>query len=224
MGTLALVGSGEYLPGMEDVDRFLLSRLAGPARVVCLPTAAGTEGAERIQYWIDLGVAHFQKLGVDWAEGLPVVDHASACDVTFARRIDEANFVYLSGGKPPYLYQSLAGTPVWDAITGVLERGGVVVGCSAGAMIFGERLLSGPGRMEATNGFGYLHKAYVIPHYDELPAVVVQGAALLLRSWTMVGVDGYTALVAGPTGLSVHGKGRVEIRLNGEKKVMREKL
>ena len=190
--------------------------------MVCLPTAAGTEGAERIRYWIDLGVAHFSKLGVEWAEGLPVVDHASANNEAFAKRIAEANFVYLSGGKPPYLYQSLAGTPVWEAILGVLERGGVVAGCSAGAMIFGERLLSGPGRMEAANGFGYLHKAYVIPHFDELPAVMVQGAALLLRAWTMVGIDGYTALVAGPDGLSVRGRGRVEIRSNGGKRVVRE--
>ena len=45
---LALVGSGEYLPPMDPVDRILLSRLPGPPRVVCLPTAAGTEGAERI--------------------------------------------------------------------------------------------------------------------------------------------------------------------------------
>ena len=50
-GTLALVGSGEYLPPMESVDRCLLSRLTGPARVACLPTAAGREGAERIEYW-----------------------------------------------------------------------------------------------------------------------------------------------------------------------------
>ena len=33
---LALVGSGEYLPPMEPVDRFLLSRLEDPLRVVCL--------------------------------------------------------------------------------------------------------------------------------------------------------------------------------------------
>ena len=60
---LALVGSGEYLPPIEAVDRALLERLDGPARVVCLPTAAGTEGAERIRYWSELGVRHFARLG-----------------------------------------------------------------------------------------------------------------------------------------------------------------
>ena len=45
---LALVGSGEYLPRMEPVDRRLLASLPDAPRVVCLPTAAGTEGSKRI--------------------------------------------------------------------------------------------------------------------------------------------------------------------------------
>lgn len=36
--TLALVGAGEYLPGVNTIDHFLLSRLPHP-HVVCLPTA-----------------------------------------------------------------------------------------------------------------------------------------------------------------------------------------
>ncbi len=135
-GTLALVGSGEYLPLMEPVDRLLLARLAGEARVVCLPTAAGTEGAERIRYWSDLGVAHFAGLGAR-AEAVGVIDRESAHDASCVARIESANFVYLSGGKPQYLYDTLVGSPTWAAIMRVLEGGGVVAGCSAGAMICG---------------------------------------------------------------------------------------
>jgi len=40
---LALVGSGEYLPTMEPVDRQLIARLDAAPSVVCLPTAAGQE-------------------------------------------------------------------------------------------------------------------------------------------------------------------------------------
>ncbi len=45
-GLIALVGAGEYLPVMEDIDRYLLDsvKVDGRApRVVCLPTAAGQE-------------------------------------------------------------------------------------------------------------------------------------------------------------------------------------
>ena len=72
-GTLALVGSGEYLPPMEPVDRQLLQTVPANPRVVCLPTAAGTEGPERIAYWSDLGVNHFRRLGAD-ALAVPVID------------------------------------------------------------------------------------------------------------------------------------------------------
>ena len=74
---LALVGSGEYLPPIAPLDRALINRLAAPVRVVCLPTAAGTEGPERIAYWSRLGVKHFSGLGVQ-VQALPVIDRASA--------------------------------------------------------------------------------------------------------------------------------------------------
>lgn len=44
-GALALVGSGEYLPQMDQIDRFLLDTIGGAAgaKVVLLPTASGLE-------------------------------------------------------------------------------------------------------------------------------------------------------------------------------------
>ena len=109
---LALVGSGEYLPAMEPVDRELVNRLKDPPRVVCLPTAAGDEGPERIAYWSNLGVEHFTRLEAK-VETVPVIDWASANDVFFAQRISGANFVYLSGGKPTYLFKTLQGSLAW---------------------------------------------------------------------------------------------------------------
>ena len=41
-GLITLVGAGEYLPVMEDVDRYLLDTVnVKTPHVVCLPTAAG---------------------------------------------------------------------------------------------------------------------------------------------------------------------------------------
>ena len=85
-GTLALVGSGEYLQLIEPLDRFLLAQLNTEPRVVGLPTAAGTEGGERIGYWSRLGEEHFRRLGAQ-AEALPVIDRASAEDEALAQRI-----------------------------------------------------------------------------------------------------------------------------------------
>jgi cyanophycinase len=212
-GTLALVGSGEYLPPMEPVDRYLLSCLPGPADVICLPTAAGTEGEERIAYWSNLGTAHFTRLGVQHVESLPVIDRPSAENDAFAGRIRAANFVYLSGGKPDYLLNTLSGTPVWQAITGVLERGGVVAGCSAGAMIMGGRTATGffTGTQKA---FGFLEDAFVMPHFDEMPGWIARLVPALVKHMTLVGVEGNTALVC--TGQGAHVVGRSGVTVDGD--------
>ncbi len=167
---LALVGSGEYLPPIEPLDRELIGRLHGPARVVCLPTAAGTEGPERIAYWSRLGVDHFARLGAA-AAAVPVIDRASADDPDLAAAIAGANFVYLSGGKPDYLYQTLAGSLAWEAIRSVLADGGLLAGCSAGAMILGEKFFGFPGWK---SGFNFLPGATIIPHYDEIPQAMIR--------------------------------------------------
>lgn len=191
----ALVGSGEYLPPIEPVDQELIQRLGKPARVVCLPTAAGTEGAERINYWSRLGVDHFKQLGAQ-VEAVSVIDRNSANDRALAARIEQANFVYLSGGKPQYLYQTLVGSLAWQAIQSVLAGGGLLAGCSAGAMILGEKYYGFPGLKE---GFNVLPGALVIPHFDEISENLIGPIRLLTgKTLTILGIEGNTALVVNP--------------------------
>ncbi len=216
-GTLALVGSGEYLPPIEALDRALLGCLTEAARVVCLPTAAGTEGEERVRYWCDLGVAHFTRLGVERVEALAVTDRASAADEALAERVRQANFVYLSGGKPHYLYMSLEGTPVFQAIEAVLNNDGVVAGCSAGAMIFGQDIPGSPFPWSWQPGFGYLPGSIILPHFDELPKAILAGFMPFTAKLTIIGVEGNTALVCTQAGCSVAGSGGVTLIRGNER-------
>ncbi len=209
-GTLALTGSGEYLQGMEPLDRYLFGLITPPVKVVCLPTGAGTEGADRIEYWAELGETHFRRLGVE-VQSLGVIDRSTAMDENMAARINDANFVYLSGGKPWYLYATLVDSPVWQAITGVLQRGGVVAGCSAGAMIFGKGIprkgMFGP----RSAGFGFLPSSMILPHYDEVPKALRRTFRLIAGSLDVVGIEGYTGLICRSDGCQVVGKGKVEV-------------
>jgi len=205
---LALVGSGEYLPPMEAVDRFLFEQLNTDVCVVCLPTAAGTEGAERINYWSELSVTHFLKLGAR-VESLPVIDPPSANDPEFAEKILQANFIYLSGGKPDYLYRTLNGSLVWAAIMEVYKKGGVLAGCSAGAMIMGERF---PGFLGMKPAFGLLPGVVTMPHFDEIPKGMINSLRMLVRGeQTLLGIEGNTALVGGEDGFQVVGSGGVVV-------------
>ena len=154
---------------MEAVDTYLLSRIAGEPRVVCLPTAAGREAPERIAYWSNLGIKHLSRLGVA-CESVEVVDRSTAQSKPLALQIAEANFVYPSGGDAVYLYRTLLGTETWTAIEQVLEKGGVVAGCSAGAMIWGERIPSAkPPPWAWESGFNSIPGSAIIPHFDEVP-------------------------------------------------------
>lgn len=205
---LALVGSGEYLPPIASLDRELIRRLAAPARVVCLPTAAGTEGHARIAYWSRLGVEHFSSLGVQ-VETLPVIDRASANDPALAAAVGAANFVYLSGGRPDFLHRALERSLVWQAIRAVLERGGLLAGCSAGAMILGEKFFGFPGWR---TGFALLPGATIVPHFDEIPDRMMGPIRRIAgKRLTILGIEGNTALVQTAVGYEVLGSGGVTV-------------
>src|SRR5438132_1525428 len=129
-GLIALVGSGEFLPVMDGVDRDLLE--GRPPRAVFLPTAAAEEGQERVRYWVELGTAHFRRLGVEPVP-LTVLDRAGAEDASLAAAVAGAGLVYLSGGNPGYLAATLRGSAVWRAIVDSWQAGTALAGCSAGA-------------------------------------------------------------------------------------------
>lgn len=189
---IALVGSGEYLAPMAEVDRQLLALIDDAPTVVCLPTAAGREGNAKIDDWMQRGVQHFSDLGAD-AHGARVWDRDSANDRDLADLVSTADLVYLSGGNPGYLYDTLESTPVWSAILDVTDRGGLLVGCSAGAMIQGDQFMGG---VRPRTGFGLWPGVHVVPHFDEIPrAVVATMRRVVGRQRTVVGVNANTALV-----------------------------
>ncbi len=189
---LAIIGSGEYLEPMTAVDRELLDLFDTPANVVCLPTAAGREGDAMVDDWMHRGVDHFNRLGAH-AEPIRVWDRATADDPVLAERIAAADLVYLSGGKPSYLYDTLVDTRAWQAISDVIDRGGLLAGCSAGAMIQGELFAGVP---RSHGGFALWPGCHILPHFDEIPPPVVSAIRVAIgRDRTLIGVDGDTALL-----------------------------
>jgi cyanophycinase len=112
-GPIALVGSGEYLPVLEPLERRLLE--GRPPRFVQLATAAAPEGQASLARWHELGRSAAERLGVQQVV-VPVVDRVSADDEELAALVDGAGLVYLSGGNPPFLAATLRGSAVWRAI------------------------------------------------------------------------------------------------------------
>lgn len=212
-GTLALIGSGEYLPKIETVDQQLLERLQQTPRVVVLPTAAATEGQVVIQRWADMGVAHFQRLGAT-VEPVMLLTRADADRREIVTQIERANFVYFSGGKPRYLLESLQGSRAWEAIKHILTSGGVVAGCSAGAMVMGQEFFDFPQVWHARPALGVVPDLAVIPHFDEVPSFFADNAIRAAGKLIIAGIEGSTALVGSSSGWMVIGSGGVTIFAN----------
>ena len=214
--TLALVGAGEFLPSMRAVDEQLLT-VSGGRRVAILPTASAPDGPEVFERWAAMGEAHFRALGAQ-VEVVAARTRADCLDPDIVRQIASVDLVYFSGGKPDYLLAALTQTPAWEAVLALLQRGGVVAGCSAGAMILGAfipafRLRQLPGRDALwMPGFGLVPQAIVIPHFNEIPRSIVRAWLALRPSGTRAfGVDAGTALVGRPGAWRVLGEGSVTL-------------
>ncbi len=214
-GPIALVGSGEFTPAMEAVDRDLLAS-AGRARprVVVLATASAPDGEEVFEGWNQMGREHFGALGAD-VEALPVRERSDAENEVHAGAVLGADLVYLSGGKPDYLYETLAGTAVERALRAAWQHGSAVAGCSAGAMVLAEfRMTFALGGVPSgwRPGLGLVGGVGVAPHYDRFPEAMV--APLILRAppgCHVLGIDENTALVGGAHSWQVRGPGRVTV-------------
>lgn len=214
-GLITLVGAGEYLPVMEDVDHYLLDSLnVGTPHVVCLPTAAGEEGKESVNRWSRMGTDHFKKLGAE-VVALPIIDRASANDEQYVSQLENADLIYFSGGNPSYLYQTLHGSLAWTAMQKAWNSGAVYAGCSAGAMILAHRIPSFR-LFNTVDGFGMIPAQFILPHFDAVPVMfkplVSALKAQLKKGQSMLGIDENTAAIAQPGGeWKVMGQGRVHV-------------
>lgn len=220
-GLIALVGSGEYLPVMEDVDRYLLAHLnVSTPRVVCIPTAAGQEGDESVNRWSRMGLEHFRRLGAD-VQALRITDKASANDEQYEFLLENADLIYFSGGNPQYLFETMNGSRAWAAMQKAWKNGAVYAGCSAGAMILSKRIPSF--RLAGTlEGFGIVPAKFIVPHFDAIPGIwkplVLALKSQLKKGERMIGVDENTALVGQLGGeWKVMGKGKAHVFTNTER-------
>jgi len=226
IGALALVGSGEYLPVMQDLESALINSGISngkPNRFLQIPTAAGEESSERLEFWESRGAEQARRIGTV-QDFLPVFSREDAFNIEYISRVKDAALIYFSGGDPGYLANSLRGTPLWDEIKKNWLIGAALAGCSAGAMA-----LSGdvPNffRMkdEGIPGLNLIPHLRPIPHYNKFFGWIPDSAAKIVmkapEGTMIIGIDEDTALVAGlgagtslfQNNWQVYGEGSVHI-------------
>lgn len=197
-GRLALVGSGEYLPVMHEIEEWLLQ--GRPARYVQLATAAAPEGPRSLDNWHRLGAVAARRLGAEQVI-IDVRTRDDANDPKWAAAISGAGLIYLSGGNPSFLARTLIGTLVWKAIEREWRLGSALAGCSAGAMALGGYVpdFRHP-RAGGVEGLGVIPDIRVLPHFDRYAKWVPDFAMrpLVAPGSYIVGIDEDTALIGEP--------------------------
>ena len=199
-GALALVGSGEYLPEAQQLEAELLrfGNSRGKTNTyIQIPTAAGKEGEDRLDFWRQRGADQGARIGCE-VKYLPVLTREDAFNEQWIAEIKSAGLIYFSGGDPVHLAEVFADTPMWDAIVQSWRDGASLAGCSAGAMAFGGKII-GIRRSHISAGLNLLPEIEVIPHYDKflgwLPDRVTAAIVRKDADTALLGIDENTALV-----------------------------
>ena len=211
-GTLVIVGGA-----MRDeaiVERFI-DLAGGPdAPIVIVPTAG--DAAEYDQYWS--GTRQFREAGARNLTVLHTRDPKVADSDAFVKPLTTARGVFFGGGRHWRLADAYLNTRTQRELQGVLDRGGVLGGTSAGATILGSFMVRGDTKGNELMigdhivGFGFVKNAAIDQHLlrrnrqFDLIDVIAKHPELL-----GIGIDEDTAIVVEGDRFDVIGQGYVAI-------------
>ena len=232
-GALIIAGGGGTSResfGTGVVEQFVALAGGPGARFVFIPTASSglkldsgliytpPDADEPAANTAEFERALAEMFGVGRMTVLHTRSRATANSDNFVARLKEADGVWLSGGNAGRLASTYLGTRTEKEIEAVFERGGVVGGNSAGAIIMGSFIVRGvPGKpvlmaRGRQRGFGFLKNVAINPHLitakreDELVNVLDAHPKLL-----GIGIDERAAILVRGRQFRVLGDSKVAI-------------
>jgi cyanophycinase len=206
-GKLFICGGGT-LPA-ELYQHFVHLAGGSAARVVVITTASALADSDLIQatlnVWREQGLANLTILHTRSRE--------TADEDQFVKPLTDATGVWFGGGDQNRLIDTYLGTSTEREIRGVLARGGVVGGTSAGAAVMSPVMIRrGKPTVEYGPGFGFLPGSVVDQHF--LKRDRKQRLLQVLeahREFLGFGIDEGTALVVEDGRLHVLGESKVVV-------------
>jgi len=213
MGILLLEGGCEFQGKMEEPDREALALAGGKnTRVVIIPTAAAPDNNSKRASTI--AMKWFRTLGAINISALPIIDRESANNPELSAELDRANLIYIIGGFPGYLDHTLRKSRCLDAIWRAYQKGAVLAGSSAGAMVLCEWYFD-PAVKEIKKGFGIIKDVILIPHHDTFGRSWHSLYFNNLKDIQCIGIDEQTGMInkGHLHPWTVYGKGSVTLYL-----------
>jgi cyanophycinase len=124
-----------------------------------------------------------------------VIDAKSANDSSLAASIRTSKLVYLLGGFPRFLGETLKDSLCWNAVLDVYQNGGVIGGSSAGAMVLCEFYYD-PYEQKLLNGLNLISNACVLPHHNQFGKTWLNKLRTLLPKSILIGIDEETGMIS----------------------------
>ena len=165
-----------------------------------------------------------RSFGVKQMTALGALERDAADSEEYSAPLKKATGVWITGGNMNSLIQAYKGTRAEREVAAVLERGGVVGGESAGAVVqashIARNVKGGGGAepdMRCDEGFGFVKEVAIAPHLlrmgwqENLVPVIAANPQIL-----GVGIDEGTAVVVQNGHFEVIGKSKVAIYDNAD--------
>lgn len=214
MGYLLLEGGAEFGGRMSEPDLRAIKLAGGfEAPIAILPTAAAPDNNHKRaggngQRW-------FQSLGAKNVFTVDVVDARSANDSALATQIRNSKIIYLLGGFPQHLGETLKGSACWTSALEAYQNGAVIAGSSAGAMVLCEHYFD-PHEGKTVRGLNLVPNACVLPHHNNFGKAWAGQLAKQLPGVTLIGIDERTGMIDDTDGKwEVYGGGEVTLYRGG---------
>ena len=224
-GTLLLVGGG---PSQSDLDaRFVALAGGRNARLVVIPTASVEPGEDALAR--DIGRKSGEAFGIANVTVLHATSRRQADSEEFVAPLRTATAVWITGGEGGFLIARYLGTRTEHALLAVLDRGGVIGGTSAGALVWGSESMlfkappdhspyhqPGPDDLLVGSpravGFGVLQNVLLSPHFTEFHMAPSLEKEVAARPGLLAfGIDEATALEVHGAVATVRGRGHVSV-------------
>lgn len=214
MGHILLAGGAEFGGRMSEPDLRIIEMVGGfDAPIAILPTAAAPDHNHKRAG--GNGLRWFQSLGAKNVFVVNVIDKGSANDPTLAEKIRSSKIIYLLGGFPEFLSETLKDSLCWSAALEAYQNGAVIAGSSAGAMVMCEHYYD-PYKQKLSSGLNLIPNACVLPHHNNFGRKWAGQLRQMLPDATLIGIDEATGMVGEPAGeWRVHGGGEVTLYRGG---------
>mgnify|MGYP000920858466 CR=1 FL=1 len=169
-GYLVIIGGAEDKNGESEILKEI-SNMIYEDEILTIVTTATEYPEETGEKYKDV----FSRLGVKNLQVVDINNRDIANDEDICRKIEESNGIFFTGGDQLRITSILGGTRASNEIRRVYEKGGVIIGTSAGASVMSSTMVvkgndNEPPKKCTTKmapGIGLLDKTIIDQHFEQ---------------------------------------------------------